>query len=82
VQFEEFADCVAWWTAREENDRAWRVPAADLLAAGCNLDVKNPLGLQDLEHLPPQQLVADILVKERRIVELMDEIKSLLAADV
>ncbi len=82
VQFEEFADCLAWWTVRQENDRAWRVPAADLLAGGCNLDVKNPRGVQDLEHVPPQQLVEDILVKEWRIVELMDEIKSLLAADV
>ena len=27
LQFEEFADCIAWWKDREENERAWKVPA-------------------------------------------------------
>ena len=30
VQFEEFAPCQAWWNSREENNRAWKVSAADL----------------------------------------------------
>ena len=42
IQFEEFADCARWWDKREENDHAWKVPAAELLATGCNLDRKNP----------------------------------------
>src|SRR5881409_190065 len=42
IQFEEFADCVKWWDHREENERAWKVPVAELLANGCNLDRKNP----------------------------------------
>ena len=29
MRFEEFADCQAWWNAREENEHAWRVPIAD-----------------------------------------------------
>jgi hypothetical protein len=32
IQFEEFADCVQWWGNRQENDRAWVVPGAELLA--------------------------------------------------
>ncbi len=48
----------------------------NLLSA--NLDVKNPNRKQDLEHLPPGQLVDDILKKEQRIAELMAEIKQLL----
>ena len=43
-----------------------------------NLDVKNPSAKQDFEHLPPEQLVEDILQKEHRIAELMAEIKHLL----
>ena len=27
IQYEEFAGCLAWWNKREENDRAWKVPA-------------------------------------------------------
>ncbi len=28
MQYEEFADCLAWWKNRVENDRAWRVDFA------------------------------------------------------
>ena len=79
LQFEEFAPLVAWWTQREENDRAWKVPAAGLLAGGCNLDRKNPRAKEDIAHLPPAQLAASILQKEQRIAEIMGSIKGLLA---
>ena len=46
-----------------------------------NLDVKNPNGKQDLEHLPPHELADSILDKEKQIAELMVEIKSLLAKE-
>lgn len=78
IQFEEFADCIGWWNKRKENDRAWKVQAADILKKGCNLDIKNPRGKVDFEHLPPEQLTDDILKKELRIVEIMGEIKDLL----
>lgn len=79
IQYEELAPCVAWWGAREENERAWRVPAAEILAAGCNLDRKNPRGRADVTHLPPEELVTSILEKEHRIVEIVREIQKLLA---
>ncbi|WP_066425693.1 N-6 DNA methylase [Anabaena sp. 4-3] len=44
-----------------------------------NLDLKNPNSQQDFEHLPPEQLVADILEKDRRVAEIMSEIRQLLA---
>ena len=78
LQFEEFAGCLRWWNDRQENDRAWKVPAADLLAAGCNLDRKNPNAATDFEHLPPEQLADDILKKEQRIIEIMTQIKQAL----
>ncbi len=78
IQFEEFADCIAWWKKRKENDRAWKVPAAEILKNGCNLDIKNPRGKVDFEHFPPEQLADDILKKELRITEIIGEIKSLL----
>jgi type I restriction enzyme M protein len=82
VQYDEFAPCLAWWKKREENERAWKVPAADILANGCNLDIKNPRGQVDFEHLPPEQLADDILTKEQRIAEIMGEIKKVLAQGV
>lgn len=78
IQFEDFADCIAWWNKRKENDHAWKVPAADILKNGCNLDIKNPRGKIDFEHLPPDVLAEDILRKELRISNLIGEIKQLL----
>jgi len=79
LQFDEFADCIAWWRKRVENDRAWKVPAAEVLASGCNLDRRNPAAKEDFEHLPPEQLADDILKKEQRIAAIMAEIKTILA---
>ena len=76
LQYDEFADCLTWWKERQENERAWKVKAAEVLrydAVGnllsVNLDVKNPNAPQDLEHLPPEQLAESILQKEQRIAE-------------
>ena len=78
MQFEEFKDCLAWWKKRKETDRVWKVSAKKIFDNGCNLDVKNPRNKQDLEHLPPEQLVDGILKKEQRIIEIMGEIKQIL----
>ncbi len=78
MQFEEFKDCMTWWTKRKENDQAWKVSAKELLDSNCNLDRKNPRVKVDFEHLPPEQLADDILKKELRIAELMQEIKAAL----
>ena len=82
MRYEEFADLIAWWSApegREENERAWRVPAQAILDNGCNLDIKNPNAKQDITHLPPEELVASILDKEQRIADIMADIQRLLA---
>jgi type I restriction enzyme M protein len=81
LQFEEFAPCQAWWSNRDESDRAWLVRVEDVLKADSegrpivNLDLRNPRGKQDFEHMPPEQLVNDILEKERRIATLLEEIR-------
>src|SRR5205807_6822669 len=79
IQFEEFAGVISWWNNREENERAWKVAAIELLESACNLDRKNPRAKEDITHLPPEQLAASILEKERRIAEIVGNIQRLLA---
>ena len=86
IQFEEFAMCLSWWKKREENERAWKIKAADVLKydgdgnlLSVNLDIKNPRAKEDVTHLPPEQLAESILKKEQRIGEIMADIKRLLA---
>jgi len=85
MQFEEFTSIIAWWKDRKENSNAWRISANDILIydesgnlISVNLDIKNPSKKQDLEHLPPEQLVRDILEKEERIAQIMADIKQTL----
>ena len=79
IRFEEFEGCLQWWKEREENERAWHVPAAEILENGCNLGRKNPRAKEDITHLPPSQLADSNLEKKRRIAEIMGNIKGLLA---
>jgi type I restriction enzyme M protein len=78
LQFDEFKPLLDWWRRREESERAWRVPADEIRAANFNLDRKNPNARQDITHLPPEELVAGILDKERQIIEIMHRVQALL----
>jgi type I restriction enzyme M protein len=86
LQYEAFEPLLDWWEEREENERAWRVPVTDVLnydeknnLLSVNLDVTNPNGGINFEHMPPEQLVNDILDKERQITSILIEIKAILA---
>jgi type I restriction enzyme M protein len=78
LQFDEFAPLFEWWHDRKENERAWCVPARQIIENGYNLDLKNPSAPDDLEHRSPEELVESIIEKERRILEIMEEIKGML----
>lgn len=82
LQFDEFGPLIEWWGKREENERAWRVPADEIRAAGFNLDRKNPRARQDIAHLPPEELVSSILDKERQIIEIMHKVQAMLREGV
>ena len=86
MQYEAFADCIAWWGARTENAQAWRVAAADVLQRdddgnllSVNLDINNPNSASTLEHRSPEELVESILQKEQRITEIMREIRQMVS---
>ncbi len=80
MRFEEFADCQSWWGTRTENDRAWRVPTADLEANGFNLDVRNPSRAGELAHRPPGELVAELIEVEQEILSLLEKLSTELQA--
>jgi type I restriction enzyme M protein len=57
MRIEEFEPEKAWWKAREENERAWRVPVEDIEGSSYNLDIKNP-NTVDEDHENPDVLLA------------------------
>lgn len=86
LTFEEFGPCLDWWSQREENDRAWKVHGPDLVqrddtgtVVGCNLDLKNPKAVEVRDTRSPAELVDSLVTHERRILDLLAEIKATLA---
>ena len=81
MRFEEFAECQAWWDNREANERAWRVPIADLEANGFNLDLHNPSRPDDLAHRPPAELLAELVSTEHEILALLEALQDEIATN-
>jgi type I restriction enzyme M protein len=86
IQYEEFTGCLSWWKNRKEGERSWKVKTSDVLKyngnsnlISANLDIKNPNSTENITHLPPEELAESIIEKERRIAEIMANIKALLA---
>lgn len=77
LQYEEFADCRAWWNEREEGPQAWKTTAAEVVERGYNLDLKNPNAKQGLEHAEPVELVARMRGHEAEVQKLLGEIEKL-----
>jgi type I restriction enzyme M protein len=85
LQIQEFDACLAWWKKREENERAWKTKAEEVLKydgegnlVSANLDIKNPLAKGDFAHMPPEKLVENILEKEQRVIQLIQDVHELL----
>ena len=74
MQFEEFADCLAWWSKRGPGPQAWKVSANDIAERGYNLDLKNPSAKQTLENADPIELVASMRGHEVEVMRLLARI--------
>lgn len=87
MDYSEFAECLRWWKKRKINECSWKIKAKDVLKYDANgkildvnLDIKNPHSLEELEHLPPSQLIEKIQEKELEILSLLKEMKGHLDA--
>jgi type I restriction enzyme M protein len=58
IRIEEFEPEKAWWHKREKNERAWKVSIDEIKAGGYNLDIKNPIVVNNA-HRDPEELLAD-----------------------
>jgi len=81
MEYAEFSVCLQWWNKREENEHAWKVALSEVLKYGdddkliaVNLDIKNPHSLEALEHRPPEELVAEMLMKEQQVMGILEDI--------
>jgi type I restriction enzyme M protein len=76
IQFDDFQNCLTWWNDRKETSQAWVASAEQLLAAGCNLDQKNPRGSPDLIHTAPERIAVDIIDYDRALSSMLENLTS------
>ncbi len=84
MKFEEFEAEIAWWgdeadgfAARVENEQAWKVSMADIIARNFNLDIKNPHVGEVISH-DPDELLADYNRQQQEISALRQQLKTIL----
>jgi len=75
MKFEEFTPLLAWWNNRTETAQSWNVPIETIIENNFNLDIKNPNAISTEDHRTPQEVVINILDKEKRIIQLIGEIE-------
>ncbi|MBR9886490.1 MAG: N-6 DNA methylase [Oceanospirillales bacterium] len=85
MRFEEFQTEIDWWgdeadgfTARVENEQAWKVSIDEVIARNFNLDIKNPHVGEQISH-DPDQLLADFSEQQQQIGDLRNQLKSILS---
>lgn len=80
----DFPDLLAKWPKRETvNGTAWHVPAEKIIANGYNLTLAS-LGLVEPEktdHAEPEDILASVAEKERRILGIVEEMRRLVTAE-
>ena len=77
LRYEEFKPLLKWWNSRKESEYAWKVPVQEIIKNNYDLDIENPNKTKVEEHRPPEEIVASIIEKERKITELIQEINAL-----
>jgi type I restriction enzyme M protein len=80
MRFEEFGECQAWWGGNEregrvENEHAWQVPLAEIVASDYNLDRHSPNRSASLDERSPRELVAELIDAERELLSLYEQLE-------
>lgn len=81
MKYDEFEPVLEWWNKREKNEYAWKVKPEDIAGNSYNLDVKNPNSSKNKDYRSPEKIVESIIDKEKRIMELLEDIKGKIETD-
>lgn len=79
MRIEEFAPEKAWWDARAESERAWRVGIDALRARGFNLDIDNP-NAPGTTHEDPDDLLARFEKEKAAVAAVREQLRQALAS--
>lgn len=75
LKFEEFRSFLQWWNDREENELSWKVPVEEIIRNDYNLDIKNPRKANIENYRSPDDILSNIIEKEKMIFDLIEDIQ-------
>jgi len=78
VKDEDLVDCFEKWKNREISENSWIVPVREVIERDYDLTARNPNREKEIVYPDPEELVKRVLEKERRILEMLEELKQLL----
>jgi type I restriction enzyme M protein len=85
MRFEEFQPEIDWWgnendsfSARVENEQAWKVSIEEIKSRNYNLDIKNPHVGEQINH-DPDELLKKYFEQKQEISKLHNQLKSILS---
>lgn len=86
LQSADLADLTAWWGARSDDPRAWKVSGPALIeheetgaVRAVNLDQKNPNAKAIEDHRAPAEIVVAALAKETEVMTILEDLRALIA---
>ncbi len=74
----DLSDCFEKAKKRELSERSWVVSVDEVVAKNYDFSAVNPSAGEAVAHRQPSAIAADIVSKEQRILEIMQEIQELL----
>lgn len=75
---DQIPDFLCKWQEREIGDNSWTVSLEEIIKREYDLSVINPNRKDDYEHRPALDIVQSIKAKEQRIIDLLDDLETLL----
>lgn len=75
IRYEEFELEKHWWNNRVENDYAWRVNIADIKKRNYNLDLKNPVKLEENKIRDKNETIRIMMENQKKINCILELLK-------
>lgn len=75
---EDLKDCFEKWKKRVVSEKSWSVPVEEIVKKSYDLTAKNPSRREEAETKTPEELISGVLEKEKAILDIAEEIASLL----
>jgi len=78
VKDEDLADCFEKWKNREISENSWIVPVKEVIERDYDLTARNPNREKEVIYPEPEELVESVFEKEKQILRILKELRSIL----